>query len=214
MSEGKIFGAGECRPIFYVRDYGEAMAYYTEKLLFRKLWDWDVPPAFGAVGFGKVELFFSEGGQGAPGMWICIFMDDVDLYFARIKALGAEVISPPEDKPWGLREMQVRDPNQHVIRFGQGIPCREPKLPVERVDVSARVEKRLAAVLQDLAAHKKMSVGEALEELLLHSFEKVKEGGVASPHTEWTHEVIGDLKRKHGIDFDCHANYRFVEKTS
>jgi uncharacterized glyoxalase superfamily protein PhnB len=212
MSDGEKFGAGECTPILFVRDYAEAVAYYTEKLLFRKMWDWDQPPAFGAVAFGKVEIFFSERSQGAPGTWLCLFMDDVDSYYARIKALGADVISPPADKPWGLREMQVRDPNQHVIRFGHGIPSRKPEMPIERVDVSARVEKRLAALLNDLAAHKKMTVGEAVEELLLHSFEKVKDDGVASPHTAWTHEIISDLKKKHGIDYDCHANYRFVEK--
>jgi catechol 2,3-dioxygenase-like lactoylglutathione lyase family enzyme len=64
MSDGEKFGAGECTPILFVRDYAEAVAYYTEKLLFRKMWDWDQPPAFGAVAFGKVEIFFSEGGQG------------------------------------------------------------------------------------------------------------------------------------------------------
>jgi predicted enzyme related to lactoylglutathione lyase len=212
MSQAKKISAKELTPIFYVRDFDEAMRYYTEKLLFRKLWDWGEPPTFGAVALDKVEIFFCEGGQGNPGTWLSIFMEDVDWYFERIKALGAEVIEPPENYPWGMREMRVRDPNQHVIRFGHGIPSREPKLPVERVSVEARIEKRLAGLLGDLAAHKKMTVGEAIEEMMLHSFEKVDRDGVASPHTQWTHDVIGDLKKKHGIDFDCHANYRFEEK--
>jgi predicted enzyme related to lactoylglutathione lyase len=213
MGEGKKFGAHESAIILYVRDMGEAMAYYTEKLLFRKLWDWGQPPSFGAVAFGKVEIFLSLGGQGNPGTWLCIFIDDVDSYYQEIKARGAEIIEPPENKPWGMREMLVRDPNQHVIRFGHGMPACEPKIPVERVDVSVRIEKRLAAVLEDLAAYKKMTAGETIEEMLLHSFEKVEEDGVASPHTEGTHEFIGELKKKHEIDFDCHANYRFVEKS-
>jgi predicted enzyme related to lactoylglutathione lyase len=212
MSEGKKISAKELTPIFYVRDFDEAMRYYTEKLLFRKLWDWGEPPTFGAVALDKVEIFFCEGGQGNPGTWLSIFMEDVDWYYERIKALGAEVIEPPENYPWGMREMRVRDPNQHVIRFGHGIPSREPKLPVERIKVEARIEKRLAGLLGDLAAHKKMTVGETIEEMMLHSFEKVDRDGVASPHTEWTHDILGELKKKHGIDFDCHANYRFEEK--
>jgi hypothetical protein len=65
----------------------------------------------------------------------------------------------------------------------------------------------------DLAKHKNMTVGETLEEMLLHSFEKLPEGesGVASPHTDKTLAYIKELKKKHGIDYDCHASYRFTE---
>jgi hypothetical protein len=85
-------------------------------------------------------------------------------------------------------------------------------LPIERVNVEARIEKRLAALLGDLAARKKMSIGETIEEMMLHSFEKVDADGMASPHTNYTLAQIGELKKKHGVDYDCHANYRFVEK--
>jgi hypothetical protein len=108
--------------------------------------------------------------------------------------------------------MHVRDPNQHVIRFGQGIPAREPKLRIKRVPVRTRLEKRLASLVEDIARHKNMTVGETLEETLLHTFEKVSGGGVASPHTENTLAHIQALKKKHGIDYDTHASYRFVER--
>ena len=57
-----------------------------------------------------------------------------------------------------------------------------------------------------------MTPGEMLEETFLHTFEKVKGDGVASPHAERTFPVIEQLKRKHGIDYETHASYRFVEK--
>jgi uncharacterized glyoxalase superfamily protein PhnB len=212
MSQKQAFAAHEMTPILYVRDFKEAMRYYTEKLLFRKLWEWDKPPSFGAVALGKVEIFFSLKGHGRPGTWLCIFMEDVDRYYDQISRLGADVIQPPTNEPWGMREMQVRDPNQHVIRFGHGIPARHPKLKVKRIAVKARIEKRLAGLLKDLAKHKQMTVGETLEEMLLHSFEPLPEGGVASPHTENTLDFISKLKKKHGIDYDCHASYRFAEK--
>lgn len=202
----------EClTPILYVRDFEEAIKYYREKLLFERLWDWGDPPSFGAVGLGKVEIFFSLQGQGHPGTWLSIFVDDVDDYFERIRRLGADVIMPPTDKPWGLREIQVRDPNQHVLRFGHGIPMHEPKMEIQRVRFEARIEKRLAALLGDLARHKNMTIGEMLEETVLHTFEKVSGEGVASPHTSKTLAYIRKLKEKHGIDYDTHASYRFVE---
>lgn len=188
------------------------MKYYTEKLLFQRLWDWGKPPSFGAVRLGQVELFFCLKGQGQPGTWLMIFVGDVDEYFARISRLGANVIKKPTDEPWGVREIHVQDPNQHVIRFGHGIQTREPKLEIERVPLQAKIEKRLAALLSELAEHKHMELGEMLEETFLHTFEKMPGGGVASPHTERTLSYIEELKKKHGIDYDTHASYRFVEK--
>src|SRR5213080_627493 len=71
--------SAEClTPILYVRDFAEAMNYYTEKLLFDRLWEWGIPPDFGAVRLGNVEIFFCLGGQGQPGTWLSIFVEDVD----------------------------------------------------------------------------------------------------------------------------------------
>jgi hypothetical protein len=81
-----------------------------------------------------------------------------------------------------------------------------PAVEIERVDVPVRLEKRLAALLEDLAAHKRMSVSSCLEETLLHTLEGVE------PHTKRDLRHIEELKRKHGIDYDTHASYRFVER--
>ena len=215
MSDAAKVSAEGLTPILYVQDFTEAMKYYTEKLLFDRLWDWGDPPSFGAVRLGKAEIFFCLDGQGHPGTWLSIFMDDVDGYFERITKLGAKVIHGPKDEPWGLREIHVQDPNQHVIRFGQGIPMREPKLTVERVPLQARIEKRLAALVDDLAGHKHMTAGELLEDILLHTIEQVPGGGTAHAHaalSEKTLSYVQELKKKHGIDYDTHASCRFVER--
>ena len=77
---------------------------------------------------------------------------------------------------------------------------------IGRVEVPVRLEKRLAALLQDLAQHKRMSVDSCLEEILLHTNEGV------GPHTKTTLRYIHELKKKYGIDYDSHASYRFVEE--
>jgi len=79
------------------------------------------------------------------------------------------------------------------------------------VDVPVRLEKRLAALLHDLAEHKHMSLNSCLEEILLHTNEPLGDG-VASPHTRGQLTYIQELKKKHGIDYDSHASYRFVEE--
>jgi hypothetical protein len=73
-----------------------------------------------------------------------------------------------------------------------------------------RLEKRLAALLEDLAKHKRMAVSSCLEEILLHTNEPLGDG-VASPHTKRTLAYIQELKKKHGIDYGSHAGYRWEE---
>ena len=71
-----------------------------------------------------------------------------------------------------------------------------------------RMETRLAALLRDLAEHKRMSVDSCLEEMLQHTNDGL------GPHLDSTVRYIQKLKEKHGIDYDSHASYRFVEGSS
>ena len=69
----------------------------------------------------------------------------------------------------------------------------------------------MAALLHDLAEYKHMSLNSCVEEILLHTNEPFGDG-VASPHTQGQLKHIQELKKKHGIDYDSHASYRFVEE--
>ncbi len=60
-------------PILRVKNFAAAMEYYVGKLGFQKKWDWGMPPTFGCVTRGKVNLFFVRRGAGAAG--------DVDVDF-------------------------------------------------------------------------------------------------------------------------------------
>lgn len=229
-------------PILNVSDLAASFAWF-ERLGWQKRWEWGEPPGFGAVGSGACEIFLCHDGQGGrgrspvqatfgpggtdagdKGVWMSVWVDDVDEVHRRCLEQGIEVAFPPTDMPWQVREMHVRHPDGHVFRISRGIDYEEemesfaqrerekgPPLPIERVDVPVRLERRLAGLLHDLAAHKGMTVAETLEETLLHTFEEVG-GGVASPHTPRTLRHIRELEERHGIDYDCHASYRFVEE--
>jgi catechol 2,3-dioxygenase-like lactoylglutathione lyase family enzyme len=220
-------------PILNVSSLTESFDWF-DKLGWRKRWEWGDPPDFGAVGNTQCEIFLCRDGQGGRrarplrrgeeergGMWLCWLLGsraDVDAAYESARAQGLTITHPPTDEPWNLREFHVEHPDGHIFRVGaplepEGHIIRtEPKLAIRRVDVPVRLEARLAAVLADLATHKGVSVGECLEETLLHTFERVAGGGLASPHTESTIDHIEELKRKHGMDYDCHASYRFVER--
>jgi predicted enzyme related to lactoylglutathione lyase len=50
---------------------------------------------------------------------ICIAftVDDVDVEFERLKALGVEIIDPPVMRPWGAKNMSFLDPDNNLITF-------------------------------------------------------------------------------------------------
>jgi uncharacterized glyoxalase superfamily protein PhnB len=54
-------------------------------------------------------------------VWLAVWVDDVDLVHAVCGREGLEVLRPPQDEPWGVREMHVRHPDGHVFRISQPI---------------------------------------------------------------------------------------------
>jgi catechol 2,3-dioxygenase-like lactoylglutathione lyase family enzyme len=195
-----------------VRDIPGAVDFYTKKLGFRAAFTWGEPPTFAGVNLGDtVQIFLREGTPDPNGSVIFFVIGDADELFEFHQANGVEIFEAPSDKPWGFRDYTVRDLEGHYLVFGQRLQQTQPPLKIERVDVPVRLEKRLAALLGDLAAHKRMSVSSCLEEILLHTCEPLGDG-VASPHTKADLNYIQKLKAKHGIDYDSHASYRFVEE--
>ncbi|MGI9516168.1 MAG: VOC family protein [Pirellulaceae bacterium] len=201
-------------PTIPVPDIIEAVDYYTEKLGFRELFLWGEPPSHAAVALDEATIHFWIGPAVNQPFWLYLHVDNVDEVFQWYHNNGVELLDAPETQIWGMREFNMRDLNGYQLRFGQSDWSHGDPVRVERVNVDVRLEKRLAQLLVDLAGHKQMTVGQTLEETLLHSFEAMPDfagQGVASPHTKRTLRHIAELKKKHRIDYDTHDTYRFTE---
>jgi catechol 2,3-dioxygenase-like lactoylglutathione lyase family enzyme len=126
-------------PILNVSNIAESFEWF-ERLGWSKAWDWGEPPTFGCVRSGDYEIFIClncQGGRGKSsldstspmegldmtdrGMWISIWVNDVDQVHQDCLAQGIEVTFPPTDMPWNVREMHVRHPDGHVFRIGKGL---------------------------------------------------------------------------------------------
>jgi catechol 2,3-dioxygenase-like lactoylglutathione lyase family enzyme len=189
-----------------VSHLASAIEFYVTKLGFRLGFLWGEPAFFAGVALGEVEIFLKED-TPAPNAGAVVFMvGDADALYGFHLANGVEVVEPIADREYGIRDYAVKDLYGYRLVFGHHIYTVGPKIKIERVDVPVRLEKRLAGLLLDLAAHKRMTVGSCLEEILLHTNEGVE------PHTKSTLKYIEELKKKHGIDYDSHGSYRFVEE--
>ena len=127
-------------PILNVSNIEQSIIWF-EKFGWKRLWDWHPPYAgapvtFGAVGSGEVEIFLCLDGQGGrgtggghgsdgQGVWMSLFVENVDAEYSNCVAAGLDVIRAPKDEPWRVREMHVRHPDGHTFRVGHGLPCDE-----------------------------------------------------------------------------------------
>jgi catechol 2,3-dioxygenase-like lactoylglutathione lyase family enzyme len=130
-------------PILNVSNIVESFAWF-ERLGWKKAWDWGDPPTFGGVCSGVCEIFLCHDGQGGrgksdlpntfgelaaddKGVWMSIWVDDVDSIHRHCIDQGIEITWPPTDEPWGVREMHVRHPDGHVFRISQGLEENESR---------------------------------------------------------------------------------------
>lgn len=139
-------------PILNVSDIAQSFAWF-QKLGWGRCWGWKPnatgPETFGAVGSGECEIFMCLNGQGGrgrstlkstsgpegsddqeKGVWMSIWVDDVDAAHKRCVTEGLDVTHPPTDEPWGVREMHVRHPDGHVFRVSCAIQRAHPPLPM------------------------------------------------------------------------------------
>ncbi len=126
-------------PILNVSDIQSSFEWF-KKLGWKKNWDWGQPISFGAMGSGECEIFLcldAQGGRGKgnntktfnekdgetsdKGVWLSIWVDDVDSIYKQCLENSIEVMHEPEDMPWGVREFHIRHPDGHVFRISQGL---------------------------------------------------------------------------------------------
>ena len=110
----------EIVPVLHVEDAARAVAWYA-RLGFVKEWEHQFEPGFPVVAEvtrDGLSLFLTEhAGDCQVDGAAYIFVDDVDALYREITARGVSVLEPPEDAPWGGREMSVLDPDGNRLRF-------------------------------------------------------------------------------------------------
>jgi catechol 2,3-dioxygenase-like lactoylglutathione lyase family enzyme len=201
----------QIHPVLVAADVPAATEFYRDKLGFFVAFTYGNPPSMSGVNIGNVQLFLEKGTPKPESASVFFVVGNADELFEFHKKNGVEIVVEPGDREYHIRDYTVRDLNGYELSFGHHLFTGGDPIMIERVDVPLRLEKRLVALLNDLAEYKRMSLSSLLEEIVLHTNEPLGDG-VASPHTKGQLKHIQRLKKKHGIDYDSHGSYRFREK--
>ena len=106
----------ECaEPILNVSDMARSLRYYVDVLGFTNA-DWG-GPEFTRVSRDDAGIYLCEGDQGQAGTWVWIGVEDVAALYEEYRSSGAAIRGVPKNHSWAY-EMQIEDPDGHILRFG------------------------------------------------------------------------------------------------
>jgi len=110
-------------PILRVADLDASVSYYETQLGFEVQWR---SGTVASVQRDRAALMLCQGDQGHAGTWLWIAVSDADAIYAELQARGARLRHAPANYPWGSRECQILDLDDHVLRFGSDLRDGEP----------------------------------------------------------------------------------------
>lgn len=113
------------RHVLAVKNLAVSAGYFKDKLGF----DLDfVAPGWEFLSFGAFKVMLGEcvdalwaRETGDHSYFAHCLVENVDEVYAELKERGADLMSSPEDKSWGLREFGAITPDGHRITYGQVI---------------------------------------------------------------------------------------------
>lgn len=102
--------------VLQVSDVQAALAWFRDALGF------EVSSYEGGSEYGYAQrdgVWFHVSRPGS-GLWAAyLYTDDVEALHAELVERGTEILQPPTDKGYGVRDVIVRAPGGHVLAIGQ-----------------------------------------------------------------------------------------------
>jgi uncharacterized glyoxalase superfamily protein PhnB len=115
------------RHILAVRDLRIATDFYLNALGFQRDfgdesdgWSWLSRDNF-RVGLGECMDALPANELGDHSYVAYVNVDDIDGLYAELLSRGAPIGTPPESRPWGMREFALQTPDGHRITFGGAV---------------------------------------------------------------------------------------------
>jgi len=112
--------------VLEVSDVKRSAAFYRDELGFEPGRFWGDPPAFCIVGRDTVTIALDQsrdsGRKPQNQYWaVYVYVDNLDEVLKDLKARGVTIARGPEDTVYDCREIDVADPDGHLICFGQDL---------------------------------------------------------------------------------------------
>jgi predicted enzyme related to lactoylglutathione lyase len=113
-------------------NFERSFQFYSQTLRLHVYREWGSGSARGVVFFlggWFLELSGSSEASSSEKASLWLQVRDVDAVGRELEDSGVDIVEAPADKPWGLREMQVQDPDGVrlvIVEVPKDHPLRRP----------------------------------------------------------------------------------------
>lgn len=107
--------------VFVVRDMATSLAYYRDALGFDIAFQYGEPCFYACLCRDEVALHLiaaNKTKRQTGQSLLCVFVRDVDAHHQELAARGANIVKPPADYDYGMRDYNVIDPDGNELVFG------------------------------------------------------------------------------------------------
>jgi uncharacterized glyoxalase superfamily protein PhnB len=115
-------------PVLLAPNITEALDYYRDVLGFEVEPFATDPDVYGYARRDGTNIHIAQADHCRPNsdlvgdlFDVYIWVDDVEAVHAELVERGANILHAPTDRPWGMREIRVRELNGYVLGIGEAI---------------------------------------------------------------------------------------------
>lgn len=113
-------------PVLLVRDIHASVEWYRKKLGCRIDKIWGEPPSFAMAYFGGSIIMLKQSenaprnnAAAAPDTWDAyLWVRDLNAIARKLTAAKVDMHRGPEKTPYECEELEIRDPDGHILCFG------------------------------------------------------------------------------------------------
>lgn len=138
----------EIVPVFGIRSYDEAVAYYVDWLGFNLDWEWrEAPgrPVIMAISRGAVSLMLNESLGSASASRLSLNVTDIAAFAEEWNARRPNSVAVVVGAPYDIPTISLRDPFGNRLDFAQPVSADEEEARRHRASLMRDyIQKRLA----------------------------------------------------------------------
>ena len=120
-------------PVIATADVAATIQYFEQTLGFKQQWVWGDPPVYAGIRAGGALLYVTHDPNLASAIQdrrlapdIFLWVSDIESVYAQHRATNAQITEALSERPWGVRQYVIREPNGYLLKVAESVEEKSP----------------------------------------------------------------------------------------